>query len=132
VGLHLSRFGVVTVGRLPKGFPAGSCCIAGDGVIPLAAACLLLSYIESISAARAFAAKYDYPLDVRQELLGLALPSCCGSGRVSRGWWIVASAMNEKPASATRPAVRIRDPALLLFLTGLLRDLPKQCLPPSC
>ena len=41
------------------------------GIGPLAGACLLLSYIESVSAARTFAEKHDYPIDVRQELLGL-------------------------------------------------------------
>jgi SulP family sulfate permease len=31
-----------------------------DGILPLAFAALLLSYMESVSAARAFAAKYSY------------------------------------------------------------------------
>jgi len=42
-----------------------------DGILPLAFAALLLSYMESVSAGRTFAAKYGYKLDVRQELLGL-------------------------------------------------------------
>jgi SulP family sulfate permease len=32
---------------------------------------LLLAYIESVSAARAFAASHGYALDPRQELLGI-------------------------------------------------------------
>src|SRR6185436_15000442 len=42
-----------------------------DGVIPLAFACLLLSYVESVSAARALALAHRYEIDPRQELLGL-------------------------------------------------------------
>ena len=34
-----------------------------EGIVPLAAGCLLLAYIEGVSAARAFAAKHGYALD---------------------------------------------------------------------
>ena len=104
-----------------------------DGVIPLAAACLLLSYIESISAARAFAAKYDYPLDVRQELLGLGaanLAVALGHGYPVAGG-LSQSAVNEKAGAKTPLALLFASATLalsLLFLTGLLRDLPKAVL----
>ena len=42
-----------------------------DGVIPLAFACFLLAYVESVSAARTLAQKHGYDIDPRQELLGL-------------------------------------------------------------
>jgi MFS superfamily sulfate permease-like transporter len=42
-----------------------------DGVIPLAFACLLLAYVESVSAARTLAQAHGYEIDARQELLGL-------------------------------------------------------------
>jgi len=45
-----------------------------EGIVPLAAGCLLLAYIESVSAGRAVAAKHGYALDPRQELLGLGCP----------------------------------------------------------
>jgi anti-anti-sigma factor len=104
-----------------------------DGVLPLAAACLLLSYIESISAARAFAAKYGYPLDVRQELLGLGganLAVALGHGYPVAGG-LSQSAVNEKAGAKTPLALLFASATLalsLLFLTGLLRDLPKAVL----
>lgn len=133
----LSRFGVVTVGQLPAGLPSLGLPMLHpreiDGVLPLAAACLLLSYIESISAARAFAAKYDYPLDVRQELLGLGganLAAALGHGYPVAGG-LSQSAVNEKAGAKTPLALLFASATLalsLLFLTGLLRDLPKAVL----
>jgi MFS superfamily sulfate permease-like transporter len=133
----LSRFGVVTVGQLPAGLPSLGLPMLRpheiDGVIPLAAACLLLSYIESISAARAFAAKYNYPLDVRQELLGLGganLAVALGHGYPVAGG-LSQSAVNEKAGAKTPLALLFASATLalsLLFLTGLLRDLPKAVL----
>jgi high affinity sulfate transporter 1 len=133
----VSRFGVVTVGQLPAGLPSLGLPMLRpreiDGVIPLAAACLLLSYIESISAARAFAAKYNYPLDVRQELLGLGaanLAVAFGHGYPVAGG-LSQSAVNEKAGAKTPLALLFASATLalsLLFLTGLLRDLPKAVL----
>jgi SulP family sulfate permease len=73
--LGLSSQGVATTGQIPAGLPS----LQGpelrlrdvEGIFPLAAGCLLLAYIESVSAARTFAAKHGYALDVRQELLGI-------------------------------------------------------------
>jgi high affinity sulfate transporter 1 len=133
----LSRFGVVTVGHLPEGLPSLGWPALHfrevDGVLPLAAACLLLSYIESISAARAFAAKYGYPLDVRQELLGLGganLAVALGHGYPVAGG-LSQSAVNEKAGAKTPLALLFASATLalsLLFLTGLLCDLPKAVL----
>jgi SulP family sulfate permease len=133
----LSRFGVVTVGQLPEGLPSLGLPMLRprevDGVLPLAAACVLLSYIESISAARAFAAKYGYPLDVRQELLALGganLAVALGHGYPVAGG-LSQSAVNEKAGAKTPLALLFASASLavcLLFLTGLLRDLPKAVL----
>src|SRR5689334_17792589 len=55
----LGQLGFKIVGELPKGLPAfhfpGVRVVDVDGVIPLAFACLLLAYVESVSAARALA-----------------------------------------------------------------------------
>jgi SulP family sulfate permease len=133
----LSQFGVVTVGQLPKGLPSLGLPLLRprevDGVIPLAAACMLLSYIESLSAARAFAAKHGYSLNVRQELLGLAganLAVALGHG-YPVGGGLSQSAVNEKAGAKTPLALLFASATLavcLLFLTGLLRDLPKAVL----
>jgi len=133
----LSRFGVVTVGQLPAGLPSLGLPMLRprevDGVIPLAAACVLLSYIESVSAARAFAAKYGYTLNMRQELLGLGaanLAVALGHGYPVAGG-LSQSAVNEKAGAKTPLALLFASATLavcLLFLTGLLRDLPKAVL----
>ena len=73
--LGLPSLGVPTTGEIPAGLPtlAGPALRLRDveGIVPLAAGCLLLAYIESVSAARTFAAKHGYALDPRQELLGI-------------------------------------------------------------
>jgi len=73
--LGLPALGVPTTGEIPAGLPTleGPALRLRDieGIVPLAAGCLLLAYIESVSAARTFAAKYGYALDPRQELLGI-------------------------------------------------------------
>jgi hypothetical protein len=73
--LGLPALGVATTGEIPAGLPT----LEGpelrlhdiEGIVPLAAGCLLLAYIESVSAGRTFAAKHGYGLDPRQELLGI-------------------------------------------------------------
>ncbi|MGH7185250.1 MAG: SulP family inorganic anion transporter, partial [Pseudomonadota bacterium] len=71
----LGQAGLTVVGSVPSGLPTLDLPALRtrevDGLIPLAFGCLLLAYIEGVSAARAFAVKHGYPLDVRQELLGL-------------------------------------------------------------
>jgi SulP family sulfate permease len=73
--LGLPALGVPTTGDIPAGLPTleGPALKLRDveGIIPLAAGCLLLAYIEGVSVARAFAAKLGYALDARQELLGI-------------------------------------------------------------
>lgn len=71
----LGELGFKVVGALPQGLPEfklpGLRVRDVDGVIPLAFACLLLAYVESVSAARALAEAHHYEIDPRQELLGL-------------------------------------------------------------
>ena len=71
----LADLGFKIVGALPTGLPAfhlpGLRLRDVDGVIPLAFACLLLAYVESVSAARALAQAHGDEVDPRQELLGL-------------------------------------------------------------
>src|SRR5215470_10241792 len=73
IAFQLAPMGVPTIGEIPAGLPAlnGPALRLRDveGIVPLAAGCLLLAYIESISAARTFAAKHRYVVDPRQEFL---------------------------------------------------------------
>ncbi|HJP68418.1 MAG TPA: SulP family inorganic anion transporter, partial [Sphingomicrobium sp.] len=73
--LGLPALGVPVTGNIPEGLPAFEAPRFGmlefEQLFPLAAGCVLLAYIEGVSAARSFAAKHGYGLDVRQEFLGL-------------------------------------------------------------
>jgi len=135
LGLH--DRGVATVGAIPAGLPTiglpGIRARDVDGVEALAAACLLLAYVESVSAARALASKHGYDVDVRRELLALGganLLAALGHGYPVAGG-LSQSAVNEKAGAKSRLALVVASIALgvaLLFLTGLLRNLPKAVL----
>jgi SulP family sulfate permease len=133
----LSALGVAVTGNIPEGLPA----LSGpdlrlrdvEGIFPLAAGCLLLAYIESVSAARAFAAKHGYELDPRQEFLGLGaanLAAALGQGYPVAGG-LSQSAVNDKAGARTPLALIFASITLalcLMFLTGLLENLPKAVL----
>ena len=135
--LRLPDHGVTTVGVIPPGLP--SLGLPGlkprdvDGVIPLAAACLLLGYVEGVSAARTLAAKHGYDIDVRRELLALGganLLAALGHAYPVAGG-LSQSAVNEKAGARSRMSLVVASIALgvaLLFLTDLLRNLPKAVL----
>jgi sulfate permease, SulP family len=135
--LGLPGLGVPITGEIPAGLPS----LSGpalrlrdvEGIIPLAAGCLLLAYIEGVSAARTFAAKNGYVLDPRQELLGIGaanLAAAAGHGYPVAGG-LSQSAVNDKAGARTPLALVFASIALalcLLFLTGLLENLPKAVL----
>ena len=133
----LSAYGVVTTGLVPRGLPSLSWSELRwrdvDGIFPLAAGCLLLAYVESVSAARAFAAKHGYSLDPRQEFLGLGaanLAVALGHGYPVAGG-LSQSAVNDKAGARTPLALIFASLTLglcLLFFTGLLSNLPKAVL----
>jgi MFS superfamily sulfate permease-like transporter len=135
--LDLPDHGVVTVGAIPAGLPAiglpGIRARDVDGVVLLAAACLLLAYVEGVSAARALAGRHGYDVDVRRELLALGganLLAALGHAYPVAGG-LSQSAVNEKAGARSRLALVVASLALgicLVFLTGLLRDLPKAVL----
>ncbi len=129
----LREHGISVVGQIPQGLPAlglPSLRLRDvDGVIPLAFACFLLAYIEGISAARAIADKHGYEIDPRQELLGLGaanLAVAFGQGYPVAGG-LSQSAVNDKAGAKTPTALVFASITLalcLLFLTGLLQNLP--------
>jgi high affinity sulfate transporter 1 len=135
--LGLADHGLATVGAITPGLPAFALPALGprdvDGVIPLAAACLLLGYVEGVSAARAIAAKHGYEIDTRQELLGLGganLLAAFGQAYPVAGG-LSQSAVNEKAGARSPLALVMASATLalcLLFLTGLLQNLPKAVL----
>jgi MFS superfamily sulfate permease-like transporter len=100
-----------------------------DGVIPLAFACFLLAYIESVSAAKTLAQKNGYEVDARQELLALGaanLATAFGQGYPVSGG-LSQSVVNEKAGAKTPISLVVASAVIalcLLFLTGLLKNLP--------
>jgi MFS superfamily sulfate permease-like transporter len=135
--LGLPALGVPVTGKIPEGLPALGLPVFGllefDDLFPLAAGCVLLAYIEGVSAARSFAAKHGYGLDVRQEFLGLGaanLAAAFGHGYPVAGG-LSQSAVNDSAGARTPLALVICSVALalcLLFFTGLLNNLPKAVL----
>jgi high affinity sulfate transporter 1 len=133
----LAQAGLKLVGQVPSGLPSFSIPELRprdvDGIVPLALGCLLLAYIEGVSAARTFAVKHGYPLDVRQELLGLGVANLLvafGGGYPVAGG-LSQSAVNEKAGAKTPLALVFASATLalcLLFLTGLVENLPKAVL----
>jgi sulfate permease, SulP family len=133
----LRESGITLVGSVPAGLPPiGLPDIRPrdvDGLLPLACGCVLLAYIEGVSAARTFAAKYGYALDVRQELLGLGsanLLAALGGGYPVAGG-LSQSAVNDQGGAKTPLSLVVASGSLvlcLLFLTDLVRDLPKAVL----
>jgi len=129
----LTESGVATVGALPPGLPELRLPSLGwrdvDGILPLSGACFLLSYIEGVSAARTLAAKNDYAIDPRQELLALGaanLGVAFGQGFPVAGG-LSQSAVNDKAGARTPLALVFASVTLavcLLFLTDLLANLP--------
>jgi high affinity sulfate transporter 1 len=139
---QLEERGVKVVGALPAGLPrlqVGRRSLGAVGIAELrqltilSFACFLLSYIESVSAARTFALKHHYTVDPRQELLGLGAANCLVG--LFQGFPVAGglsqSAVNEKagartPLSLAFAAVMIA--LVLLFITGLFQSLPQAVL----
>lgn len=133
----LDQRGVSIVGNIPAGLPqfqwggdvANLSFLEARQLARLAGACFLLSYIESVSAARTFALKHRYDVDSRQELLGLGAASLLAG--LFQGYPIAGglsqSAVNERGGAKTPLSLVFASAAIccvLLFLTGLFRTLP--------
>jgi high affinity sulfate transporter 1 len=129
----LDRYGIAVVGELPPGLPSLAWPSLRardvDGVVPLAAACFLLAYVEGISAARTLADKHGYKISARQELLGLGAANLAAA--FTHGFPIAGglsqSAVNEKAGARTPLSLLIASLAIggcLLYFTGLLENLP--------
>lgn len=122
-----------TVGIIPTGLPefrVPSLRIRDvEGVLPLAMACFLLSYIESVSAGRTLAQKNGYVIDPRQELLALGVANAAVS--LGQGYPVAGglsqSAVNDAAGAKTPLSLLFASAAIaccLLFLTGYLQNLP--------
>ena len=135
--LGLPAKGVPITGEIPPGLPSLAMPELRirdvEGIFPLAAGVLLLAYVEGVSAGRTFAAKHGYPLDMRQEFLGIGaanLATALGQGYPVAGG-LSQSAVNDKAGAKTPLALIFASITLalcLLYLTDLLENLPKAVL----
>lgn len=129
----LGLYGFKTVGIIPSGLPRFHLPTFTlkdvESILPLAFACFLLAYIESVSAAKALAQKNNYEIDARQELLALGianLATSLGHGYPISGG-LSQSAVNDKAGAKTPLSLIIASifiAACLMFLTSLLKNLP--------
>jgi high affinity sulfate transporter 1 len=133
----LASKGVRTVGAIPKGLPHFGWPVMHwgevDELLGIALAVFLLSYVESISVARTFSRAHRHPIDADQELLALGaanLVAGLGQGYPLAGG-MSQSVVNEKGGAHTPVALIIASGGIgivLLYLTGLLRNLPDSVL----
>jgi sulfate permease, SulP family len=132
---NLEGRGVALVGPVSGGLPRPEV-PALDGaaaLLPAAAGIALMSFIESISAARAFAAKGDPPVDADRELLALGAANL-GAGLFQAypaGGGTSQTAVNEGAGARTRLAGVVTAGVTLLALTvlaPLLADLAQAIL----
>lgn len=129
----LGETGFKTVGIIPTGLPDfyfPSLRISDlEEVLPLAFACFLLAYIESVSAAKVMAQKHGYEIDTHQELLALGvanMATAMGHGYPISGG-LSQSAVNEEAGAKTPMSLVFASATIaicLLFLTGMLKNLP--------
>ena len=129
----LGNIGLSTEGLIPAGLPQfhipGFDAADLDEIFPLAFACFLLAYIESVSSAKTMAQKYGYKINPRQELLAIGIVNLAtGLGQsypVSGG--LSQTAVNDKAGAKTPVALIIASIVIgicLLLFTGLLENLP--------
>ncbi len=131
--LRLGETGMKIVGEVPRGLPGFHLPAVDPGalasLLPIALAIALVSFMESISVAKAVAAKKRYPVDANQELIGLGAANIAGSffqaypvtGGFSR------TAVNVQAGAHTSVASLITAAAIaitLLFFTPLFHNLP--------
>ncbi len=131
---NLASAGLHITGLIPAGLPSISRPSLRfrdvDGILELAFACFLMGYIETISAARTFAMKNNYTINARQELLSLGAANFAAAFSnafvVSGG--LSQSTVNEKSGAKTPMSLIVCSVTLgviLLYFTGLLRNLPE-------
>ncbi|MCA3562585.1 MAG: SulP family inorganic anion transporter [Aestuariivirga sp.] len=135
--LGLPGRGVPVTGFIPPGLPTfawpGLRLRDVEGILPLAGGVLLLAYIEGVSAARSFAVRHGYEIDPRQEFLGIGaanLAAALGQGYPVAGG-LSQSAVNDRAGARSPLALLFASLTLalcLMFLTGLLQNLPKAVL----
>ena len=136
-GFNLHEHGIKIVGDVPAGFPSPQLpdfeLDVISALLPTAIAISLISFMESISVAKAFARKNKYEVNANQELIGLGLANIAGSffkaypvtGGFSRTA-VNGQAGANTPLASLITAIVIS--LVLMFFTPLFYFLPKAVL----
>ncbi len=134
---NLTGHGVALLGEVPRGLPVPGLPSVNwsdlNDLLPLAAACFLLSAVETAAVGRMFAEKHGYRVDNNQELLALAAANlAAGLGRgYPVGGGMSQSLVNESGGARSPLSGLIAGLILVLvtvFFSGLLRNLPQPVL----
>jgi alpha-acetolactate decarboxylase len=133
----LTDYGVQTIGVLPQGFPTPSLpTVAVKDLVPLAIAAfgiVLVSLTDTIATSASFAARRGDEVDANQEIIGV------GVANIVNGFvqGFPVSVSGSRTAVATQSGAKSQVTnlvgaalllALLLFVPGLLKDLPQPAL----
>jgi MFS superfamily sulfate permease-like transporter len=135
--LGLDKLGVAVVGHVPTGLPGFSLPAVSladfELLLPIALVTALVSFSDTMIAARAFAARNRYRIDANQELLALGVANL--SSGVSHGLPISASDSRTAVAEAAGSRTQVTSVvaalvviAAMLWLGGLLYHLPAAAL----
>lgn len=129
--LGLEAVGVSVVGTIHGGFPALQLPQSSlfEAMWPAAAGIALISFTESIAAARAFVRPDDPPLDANRELLALGAANAAGAfiGAMPAGGGTSQTAVNLKAGAQTQASslvVAAAAFATLLFLAPVIELMP--------
>jgi sulfate permease, SulP family len=133
--LDLDEEGVGVVGSVPSGLPGLELPDLGllETLLPAAAGIALMSFVESIAAARAFVRRDDSAVDADRELVALGAANVGGGlfRGLPAGGGLSQTAVNDAAGARTPFAggfTAIVTVLVLLFLTGLFESLPQASL----
>ncbi|MGA9163376.1 MAG: SulP family inorganic anion transporter [Thiobacillus sp.] len=129
--LGLEAAGVSVVGAIQGGFPMPVLPHPSlfEAMWPAAAGIALISFTESIAAARAFVQRADPPIDANRELLAIGAANAAGAfiGSIPAGGGTSQTAVSRKAGSKTQAASLVVAAvafATLLFLAPVLALMP--------
>jgi SulP family sulfate permease len=133
--LDLDEDGVAVVGSVPSGLPGLELPDLGllETLLPAAAGIALMSFVESIAAARAFVRRDDLAVDADRELVALGVANVGGGlfRGLPAGGGLSQTAVNDAAGARTPFAggfTSVVTVVVLLFLTGLFESLPQASL----
>jgi sulfate permease, SulP family len=132
--LGLTKAGVATVGSIPSGLPTLVWPRVDliEEIWPAAAGIALMSFTETIAAARAFSAPGERPPEPNQELLALGLGNIAGGfvGAMPAGGGTTQTAVNRKAGAQTQVAELVTAAAMatLLLFAPVIALLPQAAL----